>query len=247
MIIAVTNQKGGVAKTTTAISLAHGLARAGRNALLIDLDQQGQDAIALGMLPETCLFDYLVADQPPQNCIRQTGRMLLSLVPGNARTKHVDLIFRSEQDGMQRLYAKLHTLHQFYDLVLDTPASGLLQEVAIGVANWLVIPARCEALSMDSVHATIALWQHLRPEGAQAIVLPTMYDQRLTEHQYNLGALEGLAVPVADPVPARIAVAEASACGQTVWEYNSTGGVLHVRQAYAGLLEKLCVTTAVQA
>ena len=102
MIITVANQKGGVAKTTTAVSVAHGLAiRTGQPTLLLDLDQQGHDATALGMMAESCLFDFLVADAPLANCVRQTGRENLLLLPGNARTKHVDLTIATKSAASQ--------------------------------------------------------------------------------------------------------------------------------------------------
>ena len=65
-VICITNQKGGVGKPTTAISVAHGLARKGKQVLLIDLDPQGQAAVALGMTPEPGAYWLLAAGQTPQ-------------------------------------------------------------------------------------------------------------------------------------------------------------------------------------
>lgn len=113
--------ESGVAKTTTAVSVAHGLAiRTGQPTLLLDLDQQGHDATALGMMAESCLFDFLVADAPLANCVRQTGRENLLLLPGNARTKHVDMIYRNEIDGFTKLCQRLRSL-PFAFVVIDTP------------------------------------------------------------------------------------------------------------------------------
>lgn len=245
MIVTVTNQKGGVAKTTTAVSLAHGLAiRTRLPVLLIDLDQQGHAATALGMRAESCVFDYLVAESPFHNCWRFTERTDLYIMPGNARTKHVDVIYRNEAGGFDKLCERLRCIiSHFEHIVIDTPAEGLLQEAAIHVADWVVISARCESLSVAGVRDTLALCQRLAP-AASAIVLPTMYDSRLNEHKYNLGVLSELGggdtvspppvVSVASPVPSRVAVAEATACGKTIWEWPEGG---EVRSAYAALLE----------
>lgn len=247
MIFTVTNQKGGVAKTTTAVSLAHGLAirRPGLDHLLLDFDQQGHCATALGMRAESCLFDWLVSDAPRANCIRETGRDGLLLLPGDARTKHVDLIYRNERDGFDRLTNIIEGLP--LDVVIDTPSDGLLQEAAISVADWVIIPARPESLSIAGVHDTLALCRRINPM-AQIIILPVMYDQRVNEHAYNLGVLEEIArrggdtvspprVTTADAVPARIAVAEAHGRGKTIWEYDGSG-IAHARYAYAALLER---------
>ena len=240
MIITVTNQKGGVAKTTTAVSLAHGLAirRPGLDHLLLDFDQQGHCATALGMRAESCLFDWLVSDAPRANCIRETGRDGLLLLPGDARTKHVDLIYRNERDGFDRLTNIIEGLP--LDVVIDTPSDGLLQEAAISVADWVIVPARPESLSIAGVHDTLALCRRINPM-ARIIILPVMYDQRVNEHAYNLGVLEEMArrgggITTAGAVPARIAVAEAHGRGKTIWEYEASG-ISHARHAYAALLE----------
>lgn len=244
LLVAVANQKGGVAKTTTAISLAHGLAViTGEVVNLVDLDQQGQCAIGLGMSPRSLIFDYLVGEAPLANCLQQTGRTGLALMPGNARTKHVDLIYRNEIDGFERLCTRLRAIAAAGHLVIDTPTAGLLQEAAIHIADVVVIPARCETLSIDSVHATLSLASRLNPAG-RLVVLPTMFDKRLGEHNYNLGALRRLpSVVAAAPVPARVAVIEAASAGRTIWEHTDAG-LLPVREAYANLLETITTTEA---
>ena len=84
-IIAVANRKGGVGKTTTCVSLGHGLALKGYNVLLVDVDPQGHVATALGMNPEAGLFDLLVGGARLVNVTRR-ARERLWVVPGNART-----------------------------------------------------------------------------------------------------------------------------------------------------------------
>ena len=242
LIVAVANQKGGVAKTTTAISIAAGLAEpsidhdiALQTINLIDLDQQGQCAIGLGMSPRSFVFDYLVGDSPIANCLVDTGRGRLALMPGNARTKHVDLIYRTETNGFDLLCARLRAITAAGVLVIDTPTAGLLQEAAIRIADVVVIPARCETLSVDSVHATISLAARLNP-AARVVVLPTMFDKRLNEHAYNLGVLNELSsVTTALPIPARAAVIDAAAMGRTVWEHVDPA-IRPVQAAYTSLI-----------
>lgn len=91
-VITVANQKGGVGKTTTAVSLAHGLALRGKEVLLIDLDPQGQCATALGLRPEPGTFYLLVAPrqdgtiETARQWVRNTGRKNLWLIPGDTTT-----------------------------------------------------------------------------------------------------------------------------------------------------------------
>lgn len=238
-IVTVANQKGGVAKTTTAISIAHGLTRTRIGAVrLVDLDQQGQCSIGLGLSPRSAVFDFLVGDVALANCLIDTTRADLDLLPGNARTKHVDLVYRNEIDGLNILADRLRAIALSASVIIDTPTAGLLQEVAISIADVVVIPARCEALSVDSVHVTISLAAKLNP-AARLIILPTMYDKRLNEHEYNLGLLRELSsVTVADPIPARVAVLEASSSGRTIWE-ASDPALDCVRGAYRNLLDAI--------
>lgn len=236
-IVTVANQKGGVAKTTTAISIAHGLTRARVGVVtLVDLDQQGQCSIGLGLSPRSAVFDFLVGDAALANCLIDTTRADLDLLPGNARTKHVDFVYRNEIDGFDILADRLRSIAFRGAVVIDTPTAGLLQEAAIRIADVVVIPARCEALSVDSVHVTLSLAAKLNPE-ARLIILPTMYDKRLNEHEYNLGLLREMSdVIVATPIPTRVAVLEATARGLTVWEHNDSA-LQPVRAAYTSLTE----------
>ncbi len=83
--ITIANQKGGVGKTTTAVSLAHGLVLQGKKVLLIDLDPQGQCATILGLKPEPGAFNLLVAEQPMSQVIRATDRKICSSSWATAR------------------------------------------------------------------------------------------------------------------------------------------------------------------
>jgi len=82
--ITVANQKGGVAKTTTAVSLAHGLAYRGKEVLLVDVDPQGQCASALGLEQEPGIFNLLVSGKPVRDVVRTTRRQGLYLIPATS-------------------------------------------------------------------------------------------------------------------------------------------------------------------
>jgi chromosome partitioning protein len=238
-IITVVSDKGGVGKTTGATSIAHGLAQREAGVLLVDFDLLGQDAIVLGLPPEPGVYNHFVRQIPAGQTVRATGRPGLSVLPGDSWTRRADheLRGRSLEEALDCLWA----LAASYDYtVIDTHPSGHLQELAIRVADVVVSPVRPEALALDGVAATLAAVRELG-QPQQIILLPTMYDERLTAHRYHYGLLQttygGL---VAQPVPNRVAVAEAHLAGQTVWEYGDRRGELaKVRAAYAALLDWL--------
>jgi len=245
-IITFASAKGGVGKTTGATSTGHGLAllpasgqaRGSTSVLLVDFDPQGQDAIALGLDPEPGVFDWFVTGAPLRNVVRETGRAGLSLLPGNSRTRTAETVLRLEA-SMEDLAARMRSLAEGYDYaVIDTPPSGLLQELAIRVCNALIIPVRLEALGMDGVANTLQMAKQLG-QPQQLIILPTMYDKRLKEHEYNHRLLlDEHGQRVAPPVPARVAVAETHAVGKTIWEHENPG-LTEVRTAYGQLIEWL--------
>lgn len=241
-IITITSQKGGVGKTTTATSVAHGLAKR-FEVLLVDFDPQGHSAIALGMDPEPGVFDWLITQQPTCNLVRNTGRPGLSLLPGNSRTRTAQNVLHSELRSLADIADIIDTLAANYDyVVIDTPPSGLLQEAAIYAATAIVIPVHCESLGMDGVAATINIVGRIASRDPQVIVLPTSYMPHINEHDYNRTLLDD-AYPgqVASPVLRRIAVAECHAQGKTVWECSSVGAN-DVAHAYGVLIDWLVPT-----
>lgn len=219
--IAVASQKGGVWKTTTSVSVAHGLAKAGGSVLLADLDPQGHDAISFGKNPAPGIFNYFVNGDEPKTVITDTGRERLHLLPGNSRTKTAETVLRSES-SLPELVSKLDAIVAPYShAVLDTPANGLLQEMAIaalGPNDVLIIPAQLEALGLDGVAGVMHTVKRLGKPG-RIVILPTGYDSRVKEHETNFNTLRN-AYPdlVTYPVYRRAAVAEAAAYGRTIWE-----------------------------
>lgn len=252
---AITAKKGGVAKTTTAVSLAHHLARQDANVLLIDFDSQGNAATALGLDPLPGIFDLFIVEKPITNCLQSTSRIIeqenaepiaidrpgLTLLPSNQRTTTASstlyMQLASGELTRPKLMEMLHAIGYGFDyVVMDTPATGIFQELALEIANAIVIPTELEQLSMTGVASTMSTIAKLN-EHAQIIVLPTMYDARINEHRYNLGLLND-AYPgsISEPIPNCAAVKEAVAQGLTIWEYKHKSHTFsQVRFAYEKL------------
>lgn len=233
-VIAVTSQKGGVTKTTTAVSIATGFG-SGFATLLVDFDPQGHAAIAVGLDPAPGIYSAFI-DQS-DDAIMETSKPIY-LLPGNSRTRTAETMFRTEWT-LDQIMQRFSVLTQPFDfVVIDTPPGGLFQELAVRLADVLVIPARCETLGLDGLAATLEVAKRIGKPDRRYYILPTMFDKRLNEHRYNLELLKrNYPAQVVEPIPNRVAVAEASACGRTVWECN--GATEDVQAAYASLLDRI--------
>src|SRR5512137_1981096 len=105
--ITIANQKGGVGKTTTAVSLAHGLVLQGKKVLLIDLDPQGQCATILGLKPEPGAFNLLVSELPHKQIVRLTDRTNLYVIMGDKKTATAQTVLSVQRTPISYARQKL--------------------------------------------------------------------------------------------------------------------------------------------
>ena len=186
-IVCIANQKGGVGKTTTAVSLAAGLARRGRRVLLLDLDIQGSASAALGItLPEGApsVADVLVADRPLEDVIVPTSTDNLFIAPAGELLATVDLQLASAMAREFVLDRALRTVKGGYDdVIVDTaPYLGLLTINALAASDYVVVPVSCEYLPILGLKLFAETLGKIRSRlGVRAQVLGyllTMYDRR---------------------------------------------------------------------
>jgi len=190
IIIAVSNQKGGVGKTTTAINLGASLALAGRRVLLVDVDPQGNLTSGLGCKERasghSTIYEGLTAERvgAVPLPVLDTSIPGLSVVPADRHLTGAEIELVSLEARETRLRDLLHPRRHDYDLVMiDTPPSlGLLTLNALVAADEVLIPLHCEYFALEGLADLVATLRRVRAALNPALdvggVLLTMHDER---------------------------------------------------------------------
>ena len=245
-IIAFANQKGGVAKTTTTLSVAVALAEQGLRVLTVDLDPQGALTFALGIDPdsiEETINDVLVRRLPVEKVIVSRE---VDVVPANIDLAGAEAVLLAKTGREYALQRSLREVEDNYDYVLiDCPPSlGILTINGLTAANEVLIPLQCEALSHRGVGQLLETLGDIRhftnPSLKVTGIIPTMYDGRSLHAQMVLADVgQRYDVPVLEPpVRKSIKFAEASQAGRSILSYApSHPGADAYRQIAADLIQ----------
>jgi chromosome partitioning protein len=201
-VISMTNQKGGVGKTTTTINLGAALAEAGRRVLMVDMDPQGSLSIGLGVPQEELstirtVYDMLMDPQafPATAVVRATSIPGLDLLPANIHLSAAELRLAGEVAREYALDRALETIREHYDYVLIDcqPSLGLLTVNALTSSNGVIIPMECEFFALRGVEMlrdTIGkVKERLNNKLTIDGVLATMVDSRTNHTRETIQAV----------------------------------------------------------
>lgn len=196
--LVIANQKGGVAKTTTTLTLAREFAERGMKVLIIDIDAQGSIGAALGLKPTHNLYGLLISNFRFRDCIT-AAHPQIDVICSNRETNDVEGILMPRTGRELVLQAILTPIEHAYDVILiDCPPSiSLLQSCALVYAQQILIPLTMDPLSLQGAFAAIqtsmTLNQLFRTEIKPVAILPVQVDRRLQMTELIMSSLEGLA------------------------------------------------------
>lgn len=232
-VIAVFNHKGGTGKTTSAVTLAAGLARAGKRTLLVDTDAQGNVGVSLGLKPTRSLYHVLVMGLRLSDAV-VTARDNLDVLAANETLAAAELYLAGRQNRDRVLSTRLADARQNYDyVVVDcSPSLSLLNQNALVFADGVLCPVACDYLSLVGVRQVVKTVKNVNRLLSHPVqiwgVLPTMYDTRARICQEALETLqEHFGDRCFSPVRSAIRVKEAPSQGQTLFEYAPDSNAAH--------------------
>ncbi len=232
-IFAITNQKGGVGKTTTCVNLAAGLAQLGKKVLLIDLDPQGNATTGCGMDKnhvQHSIYHVLIGQCRIAEAIHPTTAEGFALIPANRNLAGAEVELVNEIGRETKLKTALAEIAESYDFVLMDcpPALNLLTVNALTAAQAVIIPMQCEYYALeglsDLVNTIKKVRQHLNANLVIEGLLRTMFDNRnMLAQQVSAQLTQHFGDKVYETViPRNVRLAEAPSHGMPVNVYDKS-------------------------
>ena len=243
-IISITNQKGGVGKTTTAINLGASLAAEEKRTLIIDSDPQGNTTGGLGFPKDPSrrtIYNALILDEPAERIVLQTQVAGLDIIPADKNLVGAAVELVSMEGREYKLKAFVQSIRDNYEYILIDcpPALDLLTINALAASDSVLVPIQCEYYAMEGVAELLDTLMRLRrtinPSLAVEGILLTMYDDRTTlskQVSADLRSFFGTQV-FATVIPRNVRLAEAPSHGKPIifYDISSKGAESYIQLA----------------
>lgn len=218
----ISNHKGGVGKTTSAVNLGAGIARTGRRVLLIDADPQANLTQSLGAKPQQGLYRILEGEQAAPQAVNDT----LDLIPADLDLAGAEVALAGEPGREFILKRAIEHLEYDYVLIDAPPSLGLLTVNALTASDRVLIPIQAEYLAVQGLAKLLDVIEKIRkrlnPDLEVAGVFLTQYDSRRILNRDVAGSIQQHLPDklLATRIRNNIALAEAPATGQDIYTYQ---------------------------
>lgn len=232
-IISISNQKGGVGKTTTAVNLAAFLAEKGKQVLVVDIDPQANAGFGLGVNVEemeTTVYEVLLGQIPVKDAIFKTTIDNLYLVPSNMHLAGAQVELMDMEDKEYLLKKALETIRHSFDFILiDCPPSlGILTLNSLVASDSVIIPLQCEYYALEGLSQLLKIismvQDTLNPKLEIEGVLLTMYDPRTNLSQQVVADVKQFFKDkvFSAIIPRNVRLSEAPSFGKPINLYDRT-------------------------
>ena len=227
-IISITNQKGGVGKTTTALNLSSALALKGQKVLLVDLDPQSSASSGLGLCPQEGIYQALMNRCSLKKIICSTSVAHLDVAPANPHLAGAEIELVNEENRVFFLQNSLKEVKDNYDFILiDTPPSlGFLTLNALSASNVFIIPLQCEYYALEGLSRLMETAKEVKKRWNFSLklqgILLTLFDARNSlsyrvEQEVRRHFGEQVFRTI---IPRNVRLSEAPSFGKTIFQYE---------------------------
>lgn len=251
VIISVVNQKGGVAKTTTAINLAAAIGQKGKKVLLVDLDPQGNATTGIGINKKELkytTYNVIMGEVRPDEAVISTGFKNVWIIPATQALAEGEIRLTNYKNKTLQLKKALLQIKDNYDIILVDclPSLGVLALNGITACDRMIIPMQCEPYSLEGVAELLNSVKRVKAstnKGLQIMgIVFTMVDKRLTvnkdvQNQIKESFPSDLIFKT--EIPRNVKISEAPSHGEPITYYDSTSkGAEAYKKLAAEVLKK---------
>ena len=251
-IIAIVNQKGGVAKTTTAINLTASLGRLGKKVLLVDLDPQGNATTGYGVLKrelELTTYEVLMGEARPSEAVKKTAFENVDIIPSTQLLAEAEVRLLKFENKTLQLRKALTQIKDSYDIIIIDclPSLGVLALNGISACDGIIIPMQCEPYSLEGVAELFSTVKRVKKSTNRNIkilgIVFTMLDKRLMVSRDVMNSIRDKFpedVIFKTEIPRSVRVAEAPSHGEPIIYYDgSSKGAVAYNKLSKEVLEKI--------